>query len=44
MGYVVGMLAVSFVPAGGDAACALPPERPPSADETSSAPSTPAES
>ena len=33
MGYVVGLLAGSFVPEAGASACALPPERPAPADE-----------
>ena len=36
MGYVVGMIAVSFVPDGGGA-CALPAERTPPGDEPVSA-------
>ena len=37
MGYVVGMVAVNFVP-DGKGACAVPPERTPPVDESASAP------
>ena len=33
MGYVVGLLAGSFVPEAGASGCALPPEQPASGDE-----------